>query len=182
MRAVPIIRTHSGSLRSPSRAPRIPGDIVLEPDEHVLVATKPLAFWTPVVPFLLAVWAVAFAYWANGDLGRFTLVALVAVAATVVLGLAWLRWRGRWFLLTSRRVIVRWGVLDRNQAAILLDRIQDVTLQRPFPLSYLRGYGVLQLETAGEHSSERLSGGVHRIAMEHADEFHRRLTDALTPA
>lgn len=160
---------------------KIPGDIVLEPDEHVLLATKPLAFWTPVALLLLALWAAAIVLWANGDLGPFALLAVVAVAATVVLGFAWVRWRARWFILTDRRVITRWGVLARNQAAILLDRVQDVTLLRPFPLSYLRGYGVLQLETAGEHSSERLSGGLHRIAMEHADEFHRRLNDALTP-
>lgn len=160
---------------------RIPGDVVLEPDEHVLIATKPLAFWTPAALLLLVLWALAAWRLVAGQLD-FAVPVVLAVAATVVLGLAWLRWRGRWFLLTNRRVIARWGVLDRNQAAILLDRIQDVTLERPFPLSYVRGYGVLQLETAGEHSSERVSAGLGRIAMEHADEFHRQLTDALTPA
>jgi uncharacterized membrane protein YdbT with pleckstrin-like domain len=73
-------------------------------------------------------------------------------------------------ILTDRRVIARWGVLNRNQAAILLERVQDVTLERPFLLSLFREYGVLQIETAGEHSSERVSGGHHRLPTEHASD------------
>lgn len=153
---------------------KIPGDIVLEPDEHVLLATKPLAFWTPAALLIALLWAVAFARVASGQLD-FAVEAVVAVAVTVVLGFAWLRWRGRWFVLTNRRVITRSGVLNRTQSAILIERLQDVTLVRPFPLSAVRGYGIVELESAGKESAERL-------AMEHADEFHRRLTDALTPA
>mgnify|MGYP003297477245 CR=1 FL=1 len=51
-------------------------------------------------------------------------------------------WRARWFVLTDRRVIARWGVFNRNQAALLLDRVQDASLARPFPLSLIRDYGV----------------------------------------
>lgn len=160
---------------------RLPGDVVLEPGELVLVATKPLAFWLPVTIVVALLWAAVFYTWASGSTAMFSAAVVVAVTITVVAGLAWLRWRGRWFILTDRRVIARWGVLNRNQAAILLERVQDVTLQQPFPLSYFRGYGVLQIETAGEHSSERVTGGHHRLAMEHAETFHRALTDALTP-
>lgn len=151
----------------------IPGDIVLEPDERVLIATKPLALWLPAVILLIALWVLALWAFAAVDTAVFAAAALLAVAATVLLGSRWLRWRARWFVLTDRRVIVRQGVLDRRQSAILIQRMQDVTLERPFPLSLLRGYGILEIESAGGHSDERL-------AMEHADEFHRRLTDALT--
>ncbi len=152
-----------------------PGDIVLETNEHVLIATKPLALWTPAVVVVVALWIAAVWGWlALGSPGLGVAGVVAAAAVTLYLGVRWLRWRGRWFVLTDRRLITRSGVLNRTQSAILLERLQDVTLTRPFPMSYLAGYGVLELESAGEHSTERL-------AMEHADEFHRLLTDAVTP-
>jgi uncharacterized membrane protein YdbT with pleckstrin-like domain len=158
--------------------PRIPRDIVLEPGEHVLVATKPLAVWLPVAIVLVVLWAYALFLTTSSGTGAAVLLSVVVVAAvalTVVAGSAWLRWRARWYVLTDRRIISRWGILNRVQSAILLERLQDVTLEHPFPLSMLRGYGVLRLESAGEHSEVR-------IPMEHADEFHRTLTQAITPS
>jgi membrane protein YdbS with pleckstrin-like domain len=155
-------------------APGLPHDIVLEPNERVILATKPLALWLPVTIALLALWIVALYFWSAGSSGLFALLVVAAVALTVVAAAAWLRWRARWFILTDRRIITRAGILNRVQSAILLERLQDVTLERPFPLSTLRGYGVIVIESAGEHSEER-------IPMEHADAFHRELTQAITP-
>jgi len=93
----------------------------------------------------------------------------------------WIPWSRKWFVLTDRRVIASWGVLNRNQAALLLDRIQDASLTRPFPLRMIRGYGVLHLESAGEHAEERISGGLRELAMTNATAFYRALTDAQTP-
>ncbi len=164
------------------RVIRIPGDIVLEPDEQVLDATKPLAFWLPMAIVIMVLWAAAFYALADASVAVLSVLVSVAVAVTLLAGAGWIRWRSRWFILTDRRVIHRWGVLNRTQTALLLSRLQDVELQRPFPLSLVRGYGVLELETAGQHSDERVSGGSDRLAMERADRFHRRLTAALTPA
>jgi len=158
----------------PASAARIPGDIVLEPAERVLVATKPLALWLPVTILVLALWIAVGYSWSTGSTGVFGALAVLAVAVTVVAGMAWLRWRARWYILTDRRIITRWGILNRVQSAILLERLQDVTLEHPFPLSMFRGYGVLRLESAGEHSEIK-------IPMEHADSFHRTLTQAITP-
>ncbi|MBM4434380.1 MAG: hypothetical protein FJ028_04590 [Chloroflexi bacterium] len=72
-------------------------------------------------------------------------------------------------------------VLNRNRAALLLDRIQDASLVRPFPLSLLRDYGVIHVESAGELSDEKISAGLRDLHMVHASRFHRALTDALTP-
>lgn len=152
----------------------IPGDVVLEPAERVILATKPLAMWLPVTIALLALWIAVLYFWSAGSTGAFSLLAVVAVALTVLALAAWLRWRSRWYILTDRRIITRAGILNRVQSAILLERLQDVTLERPFPLSLLRGYGVIVIESAGEHSEER-------IPMEHADIFHRELTQAITP-
>ena len=152
----------------------IPGDIVLEPNERVILATKPFALWLPVAIILLALWLVALFFWSAGSTAVFSVIVVVAVALTVLAVAAWLRWRARWYILTDRRIITRSGILNRVQSAILLERLQDVTLERPFPMSTMRGYGVIVIESAGEHSEER-------IPMEHADAFHRELTQAITP-
>lgn len=154
---------------------RIPGDIVLESGERVILATKPLAFWLPVTIVVALLWLYVLTLVAGDSVAALALSVVVAVAVTVVAGFAWIRWRARWFVLTDRRIITRSGVLNRVYSAILLERLQNVTLERPFPLSLIRGYGLLRLESAGEHFS------TVRITMEHADVFHRELTEAVTP-
>lgn len=93
----------------------------------------------------------------------------------------WIPWSRRWYVLTDRRVIARWGVFNRHQAALLLDRVQDASLARPFPLSLIRDYGVLHIESAGEHSQDRISSGLQNLSMTNASAFYRALTDAQTP-
>jgi uncharacterized membrane protein YdbT with pleckstrin-like domain len=166
---------------SAAPAPHIPGDIILEPHERVLVATRPLLLWEP----LMALWLILLALGLYGLVARDLFIAPIAAIAFVLVGvilfLAWVPWSARWFILTDRRVIARWGVLNRHQAAELLDRVQDASLSRPFPLSMIRDYGVIQLETAGEHATERISGGLDELRMTGAGRFYRSLTDALTP-
>jgi uncharacterized membrane protein YdbT with pleckstrin-like domain len=162
-------------------APRIPGDIILEPSERVLVATRPLLLWEP----LMALWLILLAFGLYGLVARDLLIGPIAAIAFVIVGLilflAWVPWSARWYVLTDRRVIARWGVLNRHQAAELLDRVQDASLSRPFPLSMIRDYGVVTLETAGEHAEETISGGLDELRMAGASRFYRALTEALTP-
>ena len=157
-----------------------PRDIILEPSERVLLATRPLFLWEPLVILDLALFVLALYF---SGLGQPALV--IACLATFILMtlwilFRWIPWRAKWFVLTDRRVIARWGVFNRNQAALLLDRIQDASLARPFPLSMIRDYGVLHLESAGEHAEERISGGLRELAMTRATAFYRALTDAQT--
>lgn len=168
-----------------------PKDLILEPNEHVLLATRPLFLWEPLVllDILLVIAALYFTGARGSDLNvgsppSFGVIAglclVVAVLLLLWLVIRWIPWSRRWFVLTDRRVIARWGVLNRNQAALLLDRIQDASLARPFPLSMVRDYGVLHLESAGEHAQERISAGLQEIAMTQATMFYRMLTDAQT--
>lgn len=106
---------------------------------------------------------------------------IAALALCVWLLFKWIPWSRRWYVLTDRRVIARWGVFNRNQAALLLDRVQDASLARPFPLSLIRDYGVLHIESAGENSQERISSGLQNLPMTNASAFYRALTDAQTP-
>ena len=174
-----------GAVAGPS-----PKDLILEPNEHVLLATRPLFLWEPLVLLvILLIVASLYLYGASGvgsdarspqaeTLSYVLLV--VALIDAVWLVFKWIPWSRRWYVLTDRRVIARWGVLNRNQAALLLDRIQDASLSRPFPLSLIRDYGVLHLESAGEHAQERISAGLQEIAMTQATTFYRMLTDAQT--
>ena len=158
-----------------------PGDLILEPNERVLVATRPLFLWELFV--LLEILFIVGALYASGQrqdvLAGVLLIA--ALALLVWLVFRWIPWSRRWYVLTDRRVIARWGVFNRNQAALLLDRVQDASLARPFPLSLIRDYGVLHLESAGEHSRETISSGLQNLPMTNATTFYRALTDAQTP-
>lgn len=164
-----------------------PADLILEPNEHVLLATRPLFLWEPLVllDVVLLVAALVFestrtpATGATND-AIFGVCLLVALLLFIWLLIRWIPWSRRWFVLTDRRVISKWGVLNRNQAALLLDRIQDASLTRPFPLSMVRDYGVIHVESAGEHAEERISGGLRELEMTHATAFYRALTDAQT--
>ena len=166
-----------------------PKDLILEPNEHVLLATRPLFLWEPLVllDILLIIAALYFSGASGGADNRNPqlevlsgICLVVAIVLLLWLLFRWIPWSRRWFVLTDRRVISRWGVLNRNQAALLLDRIQDASLARPFPLSMVRDYGVLHLESAGENSQERISAGLREIAMTQATTFYRMLTDAQT--
>ena len=158
-----------------------PGDLILEPNERVLIATRPLFLWEPLVMILalLVIGALYAAGQTNDVLAGSLLIAALVLLVWILV--RWIPWSRRWFVLTDRRVIASWGVLSRSQAALLLERIQDASLTRPFPQRMIRGYGVLHLESAGEHAEERISGGLRELDMTNATAFYRALTDAQTP-
>lgn len=167
-----------------------PGDVILEPNEQVLVATRPLYLWEPLVILeVLLIIAGLYAYGRSGAGGgtdvrapQLEWLAYICAALAIVLPVwmlvRWIPWSRKWYVLTDRRVIARWGVFDRNQAALMLDRVQDVSLERPFPKSLIRDFGVVHIESAGEHAEERISGGLDELDMTEATKFYRALTDA----
>lgn len=160
----------------------IPGDVILEPGERVLVATRPLFLWEPLMLLWIVLAALALYGLALGDLAITTVGGAAFAVVGLLLFVAWIPWRSRWFIVTDRRVVARWGVLNRKQAAEFLDRVQDASLSRPFPLSLIRDYGIVTLETAGEHSEETISAGLDELRMANASSFYRALTDARMPA
>jgi uncharacterized membrane protein YdbT with pleckstrin-like domain len=157
-----------------------PRDVILEPNEKVIMATRPLFLWEPlvIIDILLLVLALYFT-----PIQPALMVLFLAVFALLTLWLLvqWIPWSAKWFVLTDRRIITKRGVLNRTQAALLLDRVQDASISHPFPLSMVRDYGVLHLESAGEHAQERLEGGTHELAMTGSTKFYQALTDAQTP-
>ena len=158
-----------------------PGDLILEPNEQVILATRPLFLWEPLllIEVVLVVLTLYFVGIGNATLVGLGLVSFVLLTIWIVV--RWIPWSAKWFVLTDRRLISRWGVFNKNQSALLLDRVQDASLARPFPLSMIRDYGVLRLESAGMHSEERITEGLHELAMTRATAFYRALNDAQTP-
>ena len=158
-----------------------PRGIIYEPGERVVAVGRPFAWWVLLLGLALVLALVA--AWAASQ--TVTSIALFALAAAflvlVVTVVRWVEWISRVWVLTDRRVIARSGILNRTQAAVLLERIQDASLTRPFPASMIADYGILKLETAGIHSQERVTEGLQEIAITGASRFYAQLTDALTP-
>src|SRR5258708_4665588 len=79
------------------------------------------------------------------------------------------------------RGAARGGPPNRPPAGGPPGRVREPGLPRPFPASLFADYGILKLETAGMHSEERVTEGLHEIAITGASRFYAQLTDALTP-
>jgi len=157
-----------------------PRDVILEPNEKVIMATRPLCLWERLV-IIEILWLILALYFTSVQPGLMVLFLAVFALLALWLVVQWIPWSAKWYVLTDRRVITKRGVLNRTQAAMLLDRVQDASISHPFPLSMIRDYGVLHLESAGEHAQERLEGGTHELAMTGSTKFYQALTDAQTP-
>src|SRR5256714_9716545 len=157
-----------------------PSGIILEPNEKVLLATRPLFLWEPLVILDIVFLILALLFTSTQPALMVIFLALFALL-TLWLIVQWIPWSAKWYVLTDRRVITKRGVLNRTQAALLLDRVQDASISHPFPLSMIRDYGVLHLESAGEHAQERLEGGTHELAMTGSTKFYQALTDPQKP-
>ena len=158
-----------------------PGGIIYELGERVLAIGRPFAWWVLLVGLELMLLIVA-AIAASQGQQVVAYAALVAVfVALLYLIRGYLQWTTRVWVLTDRRVIAKSGILNRTQAAVLLERVQDASLTKPFPASLIADYGILHLETAGVHSEAIVTEGLHEIAITGASRFYAQLTNALTP-
>jgi len=158
-----------------------PGGIIYEPGERVLAVGRPFAWWVLVGVLELIALIAAAAAAAQGQQALSYAAIAAGVVVLVFLVVRYLEWINRVWVLTDRRVIARSGILNRTQAAVLLEWVQDASLTRPFVASMIADFGILHLETAGIHSEERVTEGLHEIAITGASRFYAQLTDALTP-
>ena len=78
---------------------------------------------------------------------------IVAIAVLVLLRFTvwpWITWQTTHYVLTTRRVIIRRGVLGRSGRDIPLTRVNDVSFHHSLFERMLR-CGTLTIESAGEH-------------------------------
>src|SRR2546428_13510666 len=110
-----------------------PRDVILESNEKILLATRPLFLWEPLVTLDIALFVLSLYFsplvppLAALCLGAFVLL-------TIWILFRWIPWSAKWFVLTDRRGVAPWGVFNPNQAALLLRPIQDRGRGRPLPL------------------------------------------------
>ncbi|MGH2472639.1 MAG: hypothetical protein ACRDG6_09585, partial [Candidatus Limnocylindria bacterium] len=80
-----------------------PRDIILEPNENVLLATRPLFLWEPLVIIDVALFVLSLYFTplvpplAAACLGA-------CVLLTIWIVVKWIPWSAKWFVLTDRRV------------------------------------------------------------------------------
>src|SRR5207247_6240881 len=131
-----------------------PSGIILEPNEKVILATRPLFLWEPlvIIDILLLILAL---YFTSVQPGLMVLFLAVFALLTLWLVVQWIPWSAKWYVLTDRRVITNRGALNRKQAAMLLDRVQDARISHPFPLSIILDYGVRHPQSAGDPAQQR---------------------------
>ncbi|MHB8245677.1 MAG: PH domain-containing protein [Acidimicrobiales bacterium] len=130
---------------------------LLTPGEDVVVEAYPS--WSvlvrPVLTVLVVIGAcVAVLFtWLSAPISI-----LYVVAALIGLVGAWfiariVAWRSRLLVITTSRVIYRWGVVRRTGREIPLNRVQDVTYRQGL-MERLVGAGSLMIESAGASGQE----------------------------
>ena len=167
---------------------------LLSDDEELVLDMHP--HWKRIVlPLLLVPVVVGAASYAvfelpDGDAARIGGWAIVVVAALLLLWFTLrpvLRWSTTHYVVTTRRVVIREGVLSRSGRDIPLTRVNDVSFRHSVIDRMLR-CGTLTIESAGEQGQVVLPEvpdveSVQRQVLRHAeDETLRvaRATDAQT--
>ena len=82
--------------------------------------------------------------------GRIAVGVIAIAAAVVVFAVPFLRWKTTTYLLTTRRLQLRSGILTRSGRDFPLIRISDASFSQG-PIDRLIGSGRLVVESAGEH-------------------------------
>ncbi|HVF06542.1 MAG TPA: PH domain-containing protein [Frankiaceae bacterium] len=91
---------------------------------------------------------------------RFAVAALAALAFVLAVIVPYVRWYTTHFVLTTRRVIMREGLIARKGRDLPIFRINDVTFEHTM-LERLLGAGTLVVESAGERGQVTLSDIPH---------------------
>ena len=106
-----------------------------------------------------------------GDtLSIITVVTLIG--GIIVVAVRWWWWRTQEFLVTTRRLILSWGVLNKSSSDSSLEKINDLQLDVSV-LGRLLDYGSLKVMTAAP-----MQGAEYLDRLNHAKEFKKTLMTA----
>lgn len=150
---------HDDAMGYPRRLLNDDEEMVFDLRPHWKVLIAPIV----VAPVLVGVTAFAMARLPDNDARQvlrivILVIALVLFSAFVVA--PFLRWWTTHFVVTTRRVIMRSGVLARSGRDIPLFRVNDVTFEHSF-VERLLGAGTLVVESAGERGQVTLADIPH---------------------
>ena len=99
-------------------------------------------------------------------------VGVVAIAWAVWLGLKYLQWRMTYFVVTSRRVIYRSGVISKRGVEIPLERINNINFHQRL-IDRIIGAGDLDIESAGKDGQSHFDFIRHPDGVQH--EVYRQM-------
>lgn len=97
---------------------------------------------------------------------------LTLLAGIIVLAVRWWWWRTQEFLVTSRRLVLAWGVLSKNSSDSSLEKINDAQLEISV-LGRLLDYGTLKVMTAAP-----LAGADYLVRLSNAKAFKKTMMTA----
>ena len=106
------------------------------------------------------------------------IVGLVAIAWAVWLGLKYLGWRMTYFVVTSRRVIYRSGVISKRGVEIPLERINNINFHQRL-IDRIIGAGDLDIESAGKDGQSHFDFIRHPDGVQH--EIYRQMESRNMP-
>jgi membrane protein YdbS with pleckstrin-like domain len=99
-------------------------------------------------------------------------VAAVLIAWAVWLGLKYMKWRNTFFVVTSRRVIYRSGVISKRGVEIPLERINNINFHQRL-IDRMIGAGDLDIESAGRDGQSHFDFIRHPDGVQH--EIYRQM-------
>jgi uncharacterized membrane protein YdbT with pleckstrin-like domain len=100
------------------------------------------------------------------------IVGVVLIAWAVWLGLKYLQWRMTYFVVTSRRVIYRSGVISKRGVEIPLERINNINFHQRL-IDRIIGAGDLDIESAGRDGQSHFDFIRHPDGVQH--EIYRQM-------
>lgn len=100
------------------------------------------------------------------------LVGIIAIAWAAWLGLEYLQWRMTYFVVTSRRVIYRSGVISKRGVEIPLERINNINFHQRL-IDRIIGAGDLDIESAGKDGQSHFDFIRHPDGVQH--EIYRQM-------
>jgi membrane protein YdbS with pleckstrin-like domain len=105
-------------------------------------------------------------------------VGLVLIAWAVWLGLKYMQWRMTYFVVTSRRVIYRSGVISKRGVEIPLERINNINFHQRL-IDRIIGAGDLDIESAGKDGQSHFDFIRHPDGVQH--EIYRQMESRNMP-
>jgi hypothetical protein len=105
------------------------------------------------------------------DMGA-ALTLILLLAGVLVVLLRWWWWRTQEFLVTNRRLVLAWGVLNKSSSDSSLEKINDAQLEISV-LGRLLDYGTMKVMTAAP-----MAGSDYLDRLNHAKDFKKSLMTA----
>lgn len=110
-----------------------------------------------IVSLVVSVVILNLSFLKPSNVGNFPLQQILAFVAlfAAIIGLvmfivSYVQWRAEQYILTNERVIHTWGIINKNEAAVPLDKINDIGTHQTL-LGRFMNFGTLQLQTGNEH-------------------------------